>query len=337
MTSLDRRTFLAAGAALSLAAAGGKAFAQQKPKIGFLYSPFADYAPFFIAKEFGYFDELDLDVTLSPKSGTAETIQMLAAGNVEAAAATWGAGLFNSIHAGTTVGIVATMARMPASVPSPSPFMVSQQAWDAGIRSVEALKGKRVGIPGPGGFGLYSVAKALAKGGLTVDDVEAVYLPPPATAAAFANGGLEAGWSIEPFALQLERKGLGRRLVEDHTFGTELGFIAFNNEFLNANPDAVVRFLAAYLRAARLLDGGGWKDDKVLDVVAQYTGTEKSLLGGIAYTVRPDDGAIDLDSVRDQENFFRSRGNLEYQGNIDISPVYRRDLLAKANELLAAR
>lgn len=336
MSSISRRDLMAAAAAAALALPFAvPAWAQEKPKIEFLYSPFADYAPFFVAEELGYFDDFGLDVTLSPKSGTAETIQMLASGNVVSGAATWGAGLFNSINSGATVTIVATLAKMPDTVPSPSPFMVSEQAWQDGIRDVKDLKGKRVGIPGPGGFGLYSVAKALEKGGLTVDDVEAIYLPPPATAAAFANGGLEAGWSIEPFALQLEKEGLGRRLVEDHTFGTELGFIAFNNEFAVENEDAVVNFLAAFLKAARQLDKGGWEDENILDIVSRYTGTEKETLKGIAYTVRSEDGSIDLASVREQEEFFRARGALEYDGPIDIESVYRTDLLEKANALLA--
>lgn len=338
MSSISRRDLIATAVAASLASSFAlPSLAQEKSKIEFLYSPFADYAPFFVAEELGYFDEFGLDVTLSPKGGTAETIQMLASGNVVSGAATWGAGLFNSINSGATVTIVGTLAKMPDTVPSPSPFMVSEQAWQAGIREVKDLKGKRVGIPGPGGFGLYSVAKALEKGGLTVDDVEAVYLPPPATAAAFANGGLEAGWSIEPFALQLEKEGLGRRLVEDHTFGTELGFIAFNNEFAKQNEDAVVNFLAAFLKAARQLDNGGWQDDNILEIVSKYTGTEKETLKGIAYTVRSEDGSIDLASVREQEEFFRARGALEYDGPIDIDSVYRTDLLEKANALLAKK
>lgn len=336
MSQMNRRNLLAtAGLAAFSAALALPVSAQDKPKFEFLYSPYADYAPFFVAEDLGYFDDFGLDVTLAPKGGTAETIQMLASGNVLSGAATWGAGLFNSINAGATVTIVATLAKMPDTVPSPSPFMVSQTAWDAGIRSVADLKGKRVGIPGPGGFGMYSVAKALEKGGLTVDDVEAVYLPPPATAAAFANGGLEAGWSIEPFAIQLEKEGLGRRLVEDHTFGTELGFIAFNNEFAQANEDVVVRFLAAFLKAARQLDNGGWQDPAIVDIVAKYTGTPKETLEGISYTVRSEDGSIDLASVREQEEFFRAMGSLEYEGPINIDGVYRTDLLAKANELLA--
>lgn len=338
MSSISRRDLLAAAVAatfVSSLALPGRA--EDQPNIEFLYSPFADYAPFFVAKEKGFFDEFGANVTLSPKGNTAETIQMLASGNIETGGATWGAGLFNALNRGATVAIIATLARMPDTVPSPSPFMISQKAWDEGIRSVADLKGKRVGIPGPGGFGMYSVAKALEKGGLTLDDVEAVFLPPPATAAAFANGALEAGWSIEPFAGKLEKEGLGRRLVEDHTFGTELGLIAFNQDFVNSNEDAVVRFMAGYLKAARLLDNGGWKDDEIVDIVAKYTGTEPETLRGIPYTIRSEDGAIDMTSVREQEAFFRARGALEYEGDADIDAVYRLDLLKRANDLVASK
>lgn len=334
MSSFSRRHVIAGAVAATLAVAALPGWAQDLPEIEFLYSPFADYAPFFVAKDLGYFDDFGVDVTLSPKGGTAETIQLLASGNIEAGAATWGASLFNALDRGATVSIIATLARMPDTVRSPSPFMVSQSAWDQGVRSVADLEGRRVGIPGPGGFGMYSVAKALEKGGLTVDDVEAVFLPPPATAPAFVNGALDAGWSIEPFAHQLEKEGIGRRLVDDHTFGTELGFIAFNQDFVDAHEDAVIAFMAGYLKAARQLDNGGWKNDEIVSIVANYTGTEPDTLRGIPYTIRPEDGAIDMTSVRAQETFFRERGSLAYEGQANIEAVYRVDLLKQANELL---
>jgi NitT/TauT family transport system substrate-binding protein len=116
--------------------------------------------------------------------------------------------------------------------------------------------------------------------------------------------------------------------------GTELGFIAFNSDFLKANEDAVVRFLAAYLKASRELDNGGWKDPAIKAIVAKYTGSPPELFDNIAFTVRPANGEIDLASVRDQEAFFRKQGSLTYEGDIDLSKVYRTDLLEKANKLL---
>jgi NitT/TauT family transport system substrate-binding protein len=333
--NMPRRCLLALPAVLLASTAPALLMAQDLPRIQFLYSPFTDYAPFFVAEDLGYFDEFGVDVELAPKSGTAETIQLIASGNAEAGAATWGAGLFNSINMGSTVTIIATMARMPEEGRSPSPLMVSEQAWASGIDTVEELRGMRIGIPGPGGFGIYSVALALEAGGLTLDDVELVNLPPPATAAAFANGAIEAGWSIEPFATQLETEGLGRRLVEDHAFGVELGFIAVNSDYVAQNEDAVVALLAGYIKASRLLDGGGWTDPEIQRIIGAYTGMEPDLLNGIAYTVRPEDGSIDMESVRAQEQFFRDQDELEYEGDVNIDSVYRKDLLDRANALLA--
>ena len=72
-----------------------------------------------------------MDVTLSPKGGTAETIQMLASGNIVSGAATWGAGLFNSINSGATVTRVATAPTKKTRAPArtrPSPG-AAEFAW----------------------------------------------------------------------------------------------------------------------------------------------------------------------------------------------------------------
>lgn len=316
--------------------AGGEATETraEAAEITFLYSPFTDYAPFFVAKEKGYFDDFGVDVTLRVKSGTAETIQLLATGQAEAGGSTWGAGLFNAIEAGSTVAIIAQLARMPEGGRDPSPLMVSERAYRNGVRQVADLRGKKVGIPGPGGFGEYSTALALQRGGLTLDDVELVNIGPPDAAAALTNGSIDATWTIEPFRTFLEKDGIARVISEGHAAGVELGFVAFNEEFVAANEDAVVRFTAAYIKAARELDSGGWDDPEIRAIISKYTELPPDVVEGVGKTIRAEDGSLDMESVREQEQFFRERGALEYEGQADISSVYRRDLLQRALELL---
>jgi NitT/TauT family transport system substrate-binding protein len=303
-------------------------------KISFLYSPFTDYAPFFVAKDKGYFDDYGVDVDLSVKSGTAETVQLLATGKADAGGSTWGAGLFNAIELGSTVTVIAQLARMPESGRDPSPLMVSEKAWQGGVREVADLKGKKVGIPGPGGFGEYSVALALGTGDLTLDDVELVNIGPPDAAAALSNGSIDATWTIEPFRTFLEKDKIARAISEGHAAGVELGFVAFNDDFVKNNEDAVVRFTAAYVKAARELDSGGWDDPEIKKIVAKWTELPEDVLDGVGLTVRTEDGSLDMDSVREQEQFFRDRGSLEYEGEADIDSVYRKDLLDRALKLL---
>jgi NitT/TauT family transport system substrate-binding protein len=305
----------------------------------FLYSPFTDYAPFFVAEDKGYFDDFGLDVTLADKSGTAETIQLLATGQSEAGGSTWGSSFFNSIDLGATVAVVAQLAKIDPDpeAKSPVPLIVSKERYDAGeITSVADLAGGTVGIPGPGGFGEYSVYLALTEGGLSIDDVELVNVPPPVAAEGLVNRSFDAAWTIEPFATGWANEGLTASISDDHARGVELGFLAFNNEWLEANTDAAILFTAAYLKASRELDGGGWEDPEIQDIVSGWTGLETDFLAQIGLTIRSEDLSLDEESIRDQEAYFRSADQLEYEGEADLDSVYRRDVLAAANAFLEA-
>lgn len=346
-----RRVFLVAGATLLAGTlVASPVFAQETDlavpdipetpvALEFLYSPFTDYAPFFVAKDKGYFEAFGLDVTLADKSGTAETIQLLATGQSQAGGSTWGSSFFNSIDLGATVAVVAQLAKInpdPAAK-SPVPLIVSKERFDAGeITSVADLAGGSVGIPGPGGFGEYSVYLAITRGGLSMDQVELVNVPPPVAAEGLVNRSFDAAWTIEPFATGWADAGLTVSISDDHARGVELGFLAFNNEWLEANTDAAILFTAAYLKASRELDAGGWADPEIQAIVSRWTNLEADFLTQIGLTIRSEDGSLDIDSIRDQEAYFASVDQLEYEGQADLETVYRRDVLAAANAFLAA-
>jgi NitT/TauT family transport system substrate-binding protein len=305
----------------------------------FLYSPFTDYAPFFVAEDKGYFDDFGVDVTLADKSGTAETIQLLASGQSQAGGSTWGSSFFNSIDIGATVAVVAQLAQIDddPEAKSPVPVIVSKERYDAGeITSIADLAGKSVGIPGPGGFGEYSIYLAITEGGLTMDDVELVNVPPPVAAEALTNGSVDAAWTIEPFATGWANDGLTASISDHHADGVELGFLAFNNDWLEANPEAAIRFTAAYLKASRELDAGGWDDPEIQEIVSKYTNLPVDFLDQIALTVRSEDLSLNEASIRDQEEYFRSAGQIEYEGEADLDSVYRDDILAAAAAFLDA-
>lgn len=352
-----RRTRLAilGGAALAATLAMGPVAAQDatlRPlptipdtpvSMEFLYSPFTDYAPFFVAEDKGYFDAYGLDVTLANKSGTAETIQLLATGQSQSGGSTWGSAFFNSIDLGATVAVVAQLAAVPSDpeAKSPVPIIVARARFDSGeLTTVADLAPgedgtlKKVLIPGPGGFGEYSVHLALQSAGLTIDDIEQVYMGPPDALAALESGAIDAAWTIEPFPT-LWGDAVAS-ISDDHAPGVELGFVAFNNEWLASNEDAAVLFTAAYIKAARELEAGGFDDPEIKDIIARYTELPIETLDAIGKTVRSEDGSLDEASIRDQEAYFRGVGQLTYEGDADIDSVYRRDILAAANAFLEA-
>lgn len=308
----------------------------EKPKITFVYSPYTDYAPAMVAEDKGYFDEMGLDVELMPKGGiTAETYQLLASGDVTCGGSSWGASFFNAVALGTMVTIVSPMATMPTTGKSPSPLMVSKAAYDSGeVTTVADLRGKRIGIPGPGGFGEYSTVLALQSAGLTADDVELVNIGPPEIGVAMENGSIVASWTIEPFTTFLEREGIAVVLDDTSARGVELGFLAFDTNFVNENPEATAKFLAEYLKAYHELNTGGWDDPDIQKIVEKYTELPSDVLNQIGLTVLSPDYTINWDSVRAQEAYFRSQGVLEYEGELDFDAIYRKDILERALEIL---
>ena len=118
------------------------------PQISFLYSPYADYAPFFLAEDKGYFEEAGVDVELLAKGGTSgETYQLVSTNNVTAGGAPWGAGRFNATAAGASLSVIASVSRVPESGPNPAPFGV---AAASGMTAIEQVAGRRGGRPARG-------------------------------------------------------------------------------------------------------------------------------------------------------------------------------------------
>lgn len=299
------------------------------PKITFLYSPYADYAPFFIAEEKGYFEDAGVDVELISKSGSSgETYQQVSTGSIVAGGATWGAGLFNATKAGASISVIASVSRIPEEGKNPAPLMASEQS---GITDAKDLKGKKIGIPGDGGFGIYSVSRALDSVGLSLDDVELVNLTPGDIPPALANGSVDASWTIEPISSAITEKKLGHEILDvTYHSGVELGALAFNSEYVDKYPEAVTAFTAAYLRAVQELEAGGWDDPADQAIIAEYTDLPVETLKSIGLTVQDPEGAIDWEDVARQEQFFRDRDTLEFEGDSGIQDIFRADILKQA-------
>jgi len=315
---LRRAFILSAIAAVATVSSLLPVFAEEKQEVSLLYLPVMDYAPFFVAKEKGYFDEYGIDVELLPKDATAQTVPLVASGRVTAGGASWAAGVFNAAAAGAGVTAIADFARVPRVGRSSVHFMLSPELVSQGATSVADLKGKRIGVLGAGAFTVYYAAEVLKSGGLTLDDVQVVHLTVPTLGQAFANGAIDAGVVFEPFATIFEDKSIAYLLPGDDDFarGADIGFLLVNTDFLNANEDVVVRFVAGFLRAARELQAGGWQDPETQSHILKYVKLDPSVFRRMGLPYIEESGALDLDSMSEQEAFFREAGQLAYRDSI---------------------
>jgi sulfonate transport system substrate-binding protein len=110
---------------------------------------------------------------------------------------------------------------------------------DSSIRTLADLKGRKFAFKRGSSAHNFAV-KALRKGGLTTDDVEAVDLPPPDAAAAFKTGAIDA-WAIwDPYFAVAEDDPQARVLTTAEGIADSWSFYLGNKGFTEANPEIVV-------------------------------------------------------------------------------------------------
>lgn len=299
-------------------AAGAPAATLTPVTIG--YVPVSIYAPLFVAKELGYYAEFGLDVTLQPNTGGSDLIALTASGNLDISAAGAGPAFWNALSQDLPITVIAPGHQEDS--PVATPLMISREACESGaIAAVADLAGKRVAVNAPGGTEFW-LGHALATGGLTIDDVDEQFLPFPDAITALAAGAIDAAMIGEPLATQAELDGFATRLLPDFPVqGVQPTTIIGNDDFLAANPAVATGFVAAYLKAARALTGTGFKDPAVLAIIEQYTSVPADLARLAIQPVYQTNGEINVATLGKLQTFFRGRGQLEYDTDIDPTTV----------------
>ncbi|AYG59387.1 aliphatic sulfonate ABC transporter substrate-binding protein [Rhizobium jaguaris] len=110
---------------------------------------------------------------------------------------------------------------------------------DSPIETLSDLKGKKVAFKR--GSSAHNVTvKALRKGGLTVDDIQALDLAPPDASAAFKTGAIDA-WSIwDPYLAIAEADPDTRILATARGIVDSFSYFLANGDFTKDNPQVIV-------------------------------------------------------------------------------------------------
>ncbi len=289
------------------------------------FIPISIYAPVFVAAEKGYYTEEGLTVDLVPLAGGADPIALTASGQLQVAAAGLGPAFWNGVALGFPLVVVAP-GHFEGS-PVATPLMISRESCESGaIASMADLRGLDVSVNARGATE-YWLAQALSIGGLTLDDISLQTIPFPDAVFALEAGAVDAAMIAEPLATKAELDGIAVRLAADFPVQDVMptALIA-NREWAAANPEAMTGFVRAYLRAAADLNAGGFQDPATQAIIEQYTGVPGDLVGPAVPPRYAPDGVVDPESMAPLQDFFRERGQLEYDDPIDpaaiIDPTY---------------
>jgi sulfonate transport system substrate-binding protein len=176
---------------------------------------------------------------------------------------------------------------------------------DSSIASVAELKGKRVAL-NKGSNVHYLLARALESAGLSVTDIQPVYLPPADARAAFERGSVDAWVIWDPFYAAASATTGARTLVDGTGLVQNHLFYLAARPFAEANETAIT----AVLDALRELDA--WAAANTKEVAAELApkvGIPASILEIASarhpYGVRPIDEAVIAEQQRIADTFHK--------------------------------
>jgi NitT/TauT family transport system substrate-binding protein len=276
-------------------------------------------ASVFVAQDKGYFLEQGLELEFEILTAGSDIMTQVGAGNLHAGSGS-GASLFNGFARGLDIKIIGSTQQNDPAGEAANTIVVRTDLLDSGaVRELRDLRGRKVAVNARGVASEYIVDRLVRQDGITVDDVELVSIPFPDMNAALTNRVIDAAFITEPYLTQAETLGVARRIAPNQPAGEQITVLLINTGFVRANPEADVRFMTAYLRAARELYGEGWNRDDVVTILEKYT-----LLPGdiIRRSVKPyidPNGRINLASLEAQQRYFLEHGFLQYRELIPTS------------------
>ncbi|WP_297571967.1 ABC transporter substrate-binding protein [uncultured Deefgea sp.] len=117
------------------------------------------------------------------------------------------------------------------------------------IADIKSLKGKKVGLE-LASLGVYVLARALEKNGLTLNDLHLQSLDQQSLAEALKAGELDAIVTYPPTNIQLLADPSFHTLFDSKAISGEvLDVIAIDQQFIEQHPAAVKQFIAAFEEA----------------------------------------------------------------------------------------
>jgi len=290
-------------------------------------------SPVYIAYEKGYFSEQGLDVELVPFDSGAKMIAALSAGQLDVGSGEAGTALLNAIDQGFDVKVVMGTGSMPKGY-GPNPFLVRKDLYNSGeVVKPADLVGKKVAVNVPRGMVEYLVSEVLAKGGLTIDDIELVVLPFPEMPAAFANKAIDAAILTEPLASNAVKDDLAVILVggDEIVDRMQISVMYFGKRLLDsANWEVGVRYLMGHLKAVREVYGDGWKNEENAGIISEYTHIPVPVVQNSIKPYSEPNGAINETAIEKVQKYFIERGYVDFDQVIPLTQMLDPGFLEEA-------
>jgi len=257
-----------------------------------------------IALDRGYFQEQGLAVEFTQFDSAGRMTPALGSGQLDVGSGAISAGLFNAIGRGLAIKIVGPQARHDSGA-SAVQFVVRKDLADQ-IKDYADLRGRQIAIVAKGTSAHYGTALALARGGLSTDDVELTEMSFTDMISALANQAIDVANQAEPASTLAVDRGFGVKWREmaDVRTGIQFTVVLFSPQFAAERADVARRWMTAYLRGVRDYNDAFKKNRGRAAVVSiltrQLPVKDADLYDRMGFAYIDPDGRVDEASIADQ-------------------------------------
>ncbi|GAB4242576.1 MAG: aliphatic sulfonate ABC transporter substrate-binding protein [Thermoleophilia bacterium] len=276
-----------------------------------------------LADEFGYFDEVAIEVKYTKFNSGADMYTSLAADRVDVGRGIITASLFNGAARGISVWVVADSGTNVKGEGNYFGLVVRKDLADE-IQDYSDLEGRKVLIVSRGSINELFLELALAEGGLTIDDVETTVIDSfPDLNAALGNGAADVAVQIEPLITRGEQDGILVAFgdASEYAPDEQVAALLYSPEFAE-NVEAARAFMIAYLKGVRdyndAIIHGGPRQDEIINVLVENTFVDDPELWK---TMRPTglnpDGTVNTEAVARDQRFYVEKGLVENPAPIE--------------------
>jgi NitT/TauT family transport system substrate-binding protein len=251
-------------------------------------------APLYVAQDMGFYKDEGLDAELVWFDAAQPVAVAAASGDVDFGSTGMTAAFLNLAAQGT-LKIIGAGTWEHKGFQSIG-FMVSNQAYAAGVHTLKDMAGHSAGLTQVGTPLHFNIAMALEKSGVDLKSVRIVPLQSnPNVASALKGGQIDAAVQTSANIYPLIERGDAKILgwASDFIEGQSEATFA-NTKFANEHPDTVKKFLAAFRKAEATWDAGfvdkdGKRADqpsgkKLMEIASKNLGAPADVLAkGIPY------------------------------------------------------
>ncbi len=331
---MRRRTFLAVpviAAAGVLASCVKPASRTSRMKLRVSASNHLSMCPFYVAYESGYFADAGFDVELVKDIGMAQSLPLLAGGELDAGFTGFGPSVVNAVTRGARLRLVAGREVISPSCGTAGTIFVSRKAFPEGVRSMRQLKGARIGLNGSSPQTGFWLDTLLRHEGMRESDVVVRKMRQTERVAAIRAGALEAFVSSEA-DLNPELRPLGLLAgpsVASLLPNFQFSYIVFGRRLLDGRVETGGRFLHAYFRGAGDFLRG--RTPRFLDDFANQNNLDPKLLRESCRATFERDGTIHLDNLGRYIRWMAEHGLCP--ANVDAATIVDNRFLEAARTL----